>query len=148
MTVRMMDEFEDLRGLEVLRRMIAAGGKPAIGETLDFVFKDAGHGWALFAGFLGLKHYNPLGTVHGGYAATLLDSACGCAVHSKLEARQFYTTLELKISYHVATTDASGVLRAMGRAVKVGRRAAFSRATLTGSGDRLHASATTTLLVF
>jgi uncharacterized protein (TIGR00369 family) len=80
--------------------MIAAGGRPPIGDTLEFSLTEAGDGWAAFEGLPGRHAYNPIGTVHGGYAATLLDSACGCAVHSKLSAKQAYTTLELKVSYH------------------------------------------------
>ena len=146
--MRMIDQFEvGLSGLEVLQKLIEAGGKPPIGETLDFVFLDAGDGWATFKGRPGPQHYNPLGTVHGGYAATLLDSACGCAVHSKLLPGQAYTTLELKVAYHAPITKDAGELLAEGRVIKVGRRAAFAEATLKGSDSTLYASATTTLLV-
>ena len=86
--------------------------------------------------------------MHGGYTAALLDSACGCAVHSRLAANQGYTTLELKVAYHKAITRDSGLLRAEGRVVTFGRRAAFAEATLTDANGRLCASATSTLLVF
>ena len=79
-------------GLEQLRAMIAAGGRPPIGETLDFSLVEAGDGTAVFAGTPGQHAYNPIGTVHGGYAATLLDSACGIAVHSKLAPGQGLAT--------------------------------------------------------
>lgn len=92
--------------------------------------------------------YNPLGTVHGGYAATLLDSACGCAVHSRLTEKQAYTTLELKISYHKAMTKNTGLLRAEGTVLSLGRRAAFAEAHLIDAEGRLYASATSTLLIF
>jgi uncharacterized protein (TIGR00369 family) len=78
----------------------------------------------------------------------LLDSACGCAVHSRLSATQAYTTLELKVAYHKAVTRDSGLLRAEGRVLSIGRRAAFAEATLKDANGRLHASATSTLLVF
>jgi uncharacterized protein (TIGR00369 family) len=103
---------------------------------------------AVFSGIPGEHAYNPIGSVHGGYAATLLDSACGCAVHSRLSATQGYTTLELKVSYHKGMTRDTGLVRAVGTVVSIGRRVAFSEATLTDAAGRLYASATSTLLVF
>ena len=137
-----------LTGLEQLRELIAMGGRPPIGETLDFVLVDAGEGFAAFEATPSLRAYNPLGTVHGGYAATLLDSACGCAAHSRLTPSQGYTTLELKVAYHKAITQATGRLRAEGRVLSIGRRAAFTEGTLRDADGRLYASATSTLLVF
>lgn len=136
-----------LNGLEQLRKLIELGGRPPIGETLDFSLVDASDGFAAFEGVPSLKAYNPIGTVHGGYAATLLDSACGCAAHSKLSPTQAYTTLELKIAYHKAITSTSGKLRAEGRVISIGRRAAFTEATLKDAAGKLYASATSTLLV-
>lgn len=137
-----------LTGLEQLRMLIAMGGRPPIGETLDFVLVDAGDGFAAFESTPSLRAYNPIGTVHGGYAATLLDSACGCAAHSRLTPTQGYTTLELKIAYHKAITQETGRLRAEGRVLSIGRRAAFTEATLKDADSKLYASATSTLLVF
>jgi uncharacterized protein (TIGR00369 family) len=137
-----------LTGLEQLRMLIAMGGRPPIGETLDFVLVDAGDGFAAFEAMPSLRAYNPLGTVHGGYAATLLDSACGCAAHSRLTPTQGYTTLELKVAYHKAITQETGRLRAEGRVLSIGRRAAFTEATLKDADGKLYASATSTLLVF
>lgn len=136
-----------LNGLEQLRKLMELGGRPPIGETLDFSLVDAGDGFAAFEGVPSLNAYNPIGTVHGGYAATLLDSACGCAAHSKLSPTQAYTTLELKVAYHKAITSASGKLRAEGRVISIGRRAAFTEATLKDAAGKLYASATSTLLV-
>jgi uncharacterized protein (TIGR00369 family) len=135
-------------GLEQLRAMIAAGGRPPIGDTLDFSLTEAGEGWAVFEGVPGRHVYNPIGTVHGGYAAALLDSACGCAAHSKLGANQGYTTLELKVAYHKAMTDQTGPVRAEGRVISFGRRAAFTEATIKDAAGRVYATATSTLLVF
>jgi uncharacterized protein (TIGR00369 family) len=98
-------------------------------------------------GVPGLHAYDPIGSVHGGYAATLLDSACGCAVHSKLAPEQGYTTLELKVAYHKALTTETGLVRAVGRVISMGRRAGFAEATLSDENGRLYASATSTLLV-
>lgn len=135
-------------GLEQLQAMIAAGGRAPIGEVLDGVLVEAGDGTAVFSGTPSRSVYNPIGTVHGGYAATLLDSACGCAVHSKLSPTQGYTTLELKVAYHRAMTDKTGPVRAEGKVVAFGRRAAFAEARIIDADDRLYATATSTLLVF
>ncbi|BBU29299.1 phenylacetic acid degradation-related protein [Caballeronia pedi] len=136
-----------LDGLAQLRKLIASKRKPGILVSLDFDFIEVEAGRAVFAGVPGDHAYNPIGTVHGGYAATLLDSACGCAVHSCLTATQAYTTLELKVAYHKAVTRDSGLLRAEGRVLSIGRRAAFAEATLKDASGRLFASATSTLLV-
>ena len=85
-----------LDGLSQLRALMNSGRKPGILVSLNFDFIEIESGRAVFAGTPGEHAYNPIGTVHGGYAATLLDSACGCAVHSRLSANQAYTTLELK----------------------------------------------------
>ncbi|WP_026603083.1 PaaI family thioesterase [Methylomonas sp. 11b] len=135
-------------GLDQLRVLMASGDKPGILVSLDFELVEVDLGKAVFAGKPGEHAYNPLGTVHGGYAATLLDSACGCAVHSRLTERQAYTTLELKVSYHKAMTKNTGLVRAEGRVLSLGRRAAFAEARLIDAEDRLYASATSTLLIF
>jgi len=136
-----------LSGLEQLRALVASGRRPGIAVSLDFDLAEVEAGRAVFEGTPGLHAYNPIGAVHGGYAATLLDSACGCAVHSSLNATQAYTTLELKVAYHKAITQKTGVVRAEGRVVSIGRRVAYAEAKLTDSDGRLYASATSTLLV-
>jgi uncharacterized protein (TIGR00369 family) len=137
-----------LDGLSQLRALMNSGRKPGILVSLNFDFIEIESGRAVFAGTPGEHAYNPIGTVHGGYAATLLDSACGCAVHSRLSANQAYMTLELKVAYHKAISRNTGLLRAEGRVVSFGRRAAFAEASLTDSEGRLYASATSTLLIF
>lgn len=137
-----------LTGLETLRAMIAGRRKPPIAVTLDFDLLEVDEGRAVFVGTPGPHAYNPIGVIHGGYAATLLDSACGCAVHSALGARQAYTTLELKIAYHRALTLETGPVRAEGKVVSIGRRVAFAEGRLIDAAGRLYASATSTLLVF
>ena len=136
-----------LDGLSQLRALIAAGRKPGIAHSLQFTLVEVEQGRAVFEGTPGEHAYNPIGTVHGGYAATLLDSACGCAVHSSLTATQAYTTLELKVAYHRAITSETGLLRAEARVVSIGRRAAFAEGTLKDADGRLYASATSTLLI-
>lgn len=135
-------------GLSQLRALIASGRKPGIAQSLHFDLVEVEAGLAVFAGTPGEHAYNPIGSVHGGYAATLLDSACGCAAHTRLSAQQAYTTLELKVAYHKAITRDTGLLRAEGRVISMGRRAAFTEATLKDASGKLYASATSTLLVF
>ncbi|MDE1172099.1 MAG: PaaI family thioesterase [Parvibaculaceae bacterium] len=137
-----------LTGLEQMQAMIAAGRRPGIGQSLDFNLVEIEEGRAVFEGIPGPHAFNPIGTIHGGYAATLLDSACGCAVHSRLSPDQAYTTLELKVAYHRAMTAETGLIRAEGLVVSYGRRAAFSEGRITDMSGRLIASATSTLLIF
>ena len=134
-------------GLEQLRAMIERGMAAPIGRLLGFTLVEVGDGRAVFEGTPGEEVYNPLGTVHGGYAATLLDSACGIAAHSKLAAGQSYTTIELKVAYHKAMSARTGLVRAEGSVLSFGRRVAFAEARLTNAEGVLLASATSSLLV-
>ena len=134
-------------GLEQMRAMMAMGPTGGFGSTIGFQLVDVEEGMVVFESTPGEHLYNPIGTVHGGYAATLLDSACGCATHSKLAPGQGYTTLELKVAYHKAISKDVGRLRATGRVLSFGRRAAFAEAKLTDDAGKLYASATSTLLV-
>lgn len=140
-----------LSGLEQLRAAFDPDRPeraPGIGKTMGFTVIEIEEGRVVFGGTPDESVYNPIGTVHGGYAATLLDSAVGCAVHSVLKAGQGYTTLELKVAYHRAMTKHTGPVRAEGRVVQAGRRAAFAEGRLTDAEGRLYATATSTLLVF
>jgi uncharacterized protein (TIGR00369 family) len=92
--------------------------------------------------------YNPIGSVHGGMIATLLDSVMGCAVHSTLPRGRFYTTLEIKVNFVRALTEAAGVVSGEGRVVQAGRQVALAEGRLTGADGRLYATASTTCLVF
>lgn len=141
------DENPGATGLEQLQALLSAGKGPPIGDTLNFRLVEIEQGRAVFEAEPGPHVYNPIGSVHGGYAATLLDSACGCAVHSMLRANQLYTTLELKTAYHRGMTADTGIVRAIGTVLSIGRRAAFAEARLVDVNDRLLASATSTLLV-
>jgi len=96
----------------------------------------------------GMRHYNPIGSVHGGYAATLLDSVMGLAVHTMLPPGNGYTTLEFKVSFIRGLTKDTGAVRSEGRTLNVGRRAATAEARITDAQGRLLAHATTTCLVF
>ena len=145
----MSDHDPEQDGLTQIQAMLAgeASGAP-IGQLLGFRIVAVEHGRVVFEGNPDRSVYNPLGAVHGGYAATLLDSACGIAVHSTLGANRAHTTLELKVSYLRPLTDRSGPVRATGRVVSVGRRVGFSEAELHDGDGQLCATATSTLLVF
>lgn len=142
---------DQMTGLEQLRHAFDPDRPergPGIGRTLDFTVVSLEEGRVVFGGTPDERVYNPIGTVHGGYAATLLDSAVGCAVHSMLKAGQGYTTLELKVAYHRPMTKDTGPIQAEGRVIQLGRRAAFAEGRLTDAKGRLYATATSTLLVF
>jgi len=134
-------------GLQQVRDLLARGAQPPIGRTLDFSLVEVERGRAVFEGTPDERHYNPMGGVHGGYAATLLDSACGIAVHSMLKPDQGFTTLELKVSYLRGMNDQTGQVRAEGRVVNIGRRVAFAEADIRDADGRVMATATSTLLV-
>jgi uncharacterized protein (TIGR00369 family) len=138
-------------GLEQLRAIFNPARPdraPSMGKTLGIAPIEIEEGRVVFGGHPDENVYNPMGTVHGGYAATLLDSAIGCAVHSVLKPGQGYTTLELKVSYLHAITKDTGPVRAEGQLTRAGRRAAFAEGRIVDENGRVYATATSTLLVF
>jgi len=136
-------------GLDQIRSLMnGTSDYRGIAHLMDFKPVEVESGRVVFEGRPSKSVYNPIGTVHGGYAATLLDSAMGCAVHTRLKAGQGYTTLELKVAYHRALSDASGPIRAEGKVISLGRRAAFAEGRLIDKDGKLCATATTTCLVF
>jgi uncharacterized protein (TIGR00369 family) len=138
-----------MAGPDLLKGMIAGRfPAPPITQVIGFDLVEVEEGRAVFAGTPRFEHYNPLGTVHGGYAATLLDSCMACAVHSSLPKGVGYTTLEFKISLTRAMTADTGEVRAEGKVITAGRRVATSEGRLTDANGRLLAHGTTTCLVF
>ena len=136
-------------GLEVMHAMLAGELPfPHIADTLDFSLVEVSPGEAVFQGTPQLKHYNPLGTVHGGWYATLLDSALGCAVHTMMPAGRAYTTAELSVNIVRAASHKTGPLRAIGKVIHCGRQLATAEARIVGPDGKLYAHATTTCLVF
>jgi len=136
-----------LSGVEQLRLGFQADENAApIAKTLDYRLTEVEEGRVVFEGTPTRAVYNPIGTVHGGWMATLLDSACACAVHSMLRPGQVYTTLEIKTVFHRALTEGVPV-KAEGRIVQIGRRAGFAEADLKGVDGKLYATATSTCLV-
>jgi uncharacterized protein (TIGR00369 family) len=143
------EDVAGMSGIEMLAAMIAGKlPRAPISETLDFLLIRIEPGIALFQGRPHLAHYNPLGSVHGGWFATLLDSAMGCAVQSTLPAGKGYTTMEFKVNLVRALTEAIPVVRAEGKVVHSGRSSATAEARLFGPDGKLYAHATTTCLVF
>lgn len=141
--------IKDMTGLEQIQAIFAhRGPPPGLPTTLDFDHVELIGDRVILGGTPDERHYNPIGSVHGGYLAALLDSAVGCAIHAKLPAGQGYTTLELKVSYHRAVTKRTGPIRAEGKVIQLGRRAAFAEAQIVDLEGRLYASASTTCLVF
>jgi uncharacterized protein (TIGR00369 family) len=136
-------------GLEFLRA-IAAGELPGapIAELLGFAPVEAEEGRVVFAAVPDARHYNPIGTVHGGLAATLLDSAMGCAVHSTLPAGAGYTTLELKVNFTRPITTETGRILCEGTVVHRGGRVATAEGRVFAEADgKLLAHGTTTCLI-
>ncbi len=138
-----------LSGLEVMQALIEGRlGAPSMARTLDFLVIEVEHGRAVFQGTPGPGHLNPMGGVHGGWYATLLDSALGCAVQTALPAGKAYTTLELKLNIVRALTPQVQRVRAEGRVIHVGGQTATADARLLGPDGRLYAHGSTTCLVF
>jgi uncharacterized protein (TIGR00369 family) len=136
-----------LTGLEQLRVMMETDRRAGFARTLDIRLIEVDDGRVVLEATPGVHVYNPQGTAHGGFAATMLDFACGYAVLSKMVGGHAFATLELKVAYHKAMTHHTGPVRAEGRIVTIGRRAAFTEARLTDAAGKLYASATSSLLI-
>ncbi len=143
------DQIAGRTGLEMMQAMLD-GQLPAapIATTLDFLLIEVAPGRAVFQGTPGAQLLNPLGTVHGGWFATLLDSALGCAVHTLMPPGRGYTTAELGVNMVKALTPKVQRVRAEGKVIHCGRQLATAEARLVGADGTLYAHATTTCLVF
>jgi uncharacterized protein (TIGR00369 family) len=138
-----------MTGLDFVRAIFSGKlPEPPIMQTVEPFDCTAEPGTVVIHSVPGIRHYNPIGSVHGGYAATLLDSAMGLAVHSMLPAGTGYTTLEFKLSFIRGMTKDTGTVRTEGKTLHVGRRTATAEARIVDSTGRLLAHATTTCLVF
>ncbi len=142
------ERWPGMTGLEILRDLIAGRlAPPPIHDTMDFMLIEAGPGRAVFQGAPQFKHYNPMGTVHGGWFATLLDSAVACAIHTTLPRGKSYTTVELKINVVRPLTEKVGLVRAEGTVIHSGNRLATAIGKLHGPDGKLYAHASTTCFV-
>lgn len=138
-----------MSGLEVMTALLHGQFPPAhMAETFGCELVEVGDGFAVFQATPQLKHYNPLGTVHGGWYATLLDFALGCAVQSKLPAGRGYTTAQINVNIVKAANTQTGPLRCIGTALHVGRQVGTAEARIVGPDGKLYAHATTTCVVF
>jgi uncharacterized protein (TIGR00369 family) len=137
-----------MSGLEYMRAIVAGEiPAPPIARSLDFLLAEVEEGRAVFTLTPSEFHYNPIGVVHGGVAATLLDSAMGCAVHSLLPAGTGYTTLELKVNLLRPMTRDTGPVRAEATVLHSGSRTALAEARLVDAAGKLLAHATSTCLI-
>lgn len=143
------DQIAGTTGLQQMQAMMR-GELPfaAIAQTLDFLVLSIGDGEAVFQGTPGPQHLNPMGSIHGGWFATLLDSALGCAVHTKMPVGRGYTTAELSVNIVKALTPKVQRVRAIGTVIHCGRQLATAQAQLIGPDGTLYAHATTTCLMF
>ena len=138
-----------MTGMEQLQAMIDGLLPPApIAETLGLVGFGGEEGSISVELVPERRHYNPLGTVHGGVLSTLLDTAAACSVHSTLAAGEGYTSLDLTVKFLRPATEASGRLRAVGRVVSRGRRTALAEAQVVDEAGRLVAHATSSCMIF
>jgi uncharacterized protein (TIGR00369 family) len=137
-----------LSGIEYLRGFLDGTFPPTpIVQTMGMRFVEVEEGRAVFEGEPAEYHYNPSGVVHGGLAATLLDSAMGCAVHSMLPVGVGYTTIEIKVNYLRALTIETSTVRAEGHVIKVGGRVAIAEGRITDAAGNLYAHGTTSCLI-
>ncbi|WP_019645059.1 PaaI family thioesterase [Novispirillum itersonii] len=120
---------------------------PPIARTLGFGLGEISPGHAVFEGTPTEDHYNPIGTVHAGFAATLLDSCMACSVHTTLKAGEAYTTLEFKINLVRAITVKTGPVRAIGTLIHRGSRIATAEGKLVDADGKIYATATTTCMI-
>lgn len=138
-----------LSGMDYLQAMLRGEfPPPPIAKLMNFTLSEVSEGHAIFTCQPGEYHYNPIGVVHGGLAATLLDSALGCSVHSALPAGVGYTTLELHVNLLRAITATTGLLRCESEVIHMGRTVATAQAKLTDEAGKIYAHGTTTCMIF
>ena len=144
-----VEALKTMSGLDFLRAIIDGRlPAPPITETLGFALVEVAPGFALFTMTPAFKHYNPIGTVHGGVAATLLDSCMSCAIQTNFAPGTGYTTLEFKVNLVRPITDKTGPVRAEGRSLHIGRRSGTAEGRIVDAAGTLLAHATTTCLIF
>jgi uncharacterized protein (TIGR00369 family) len=142
-------EARTLTGYEVIKRIRdGVFPVPPIAKVFNFKLSEVEPGEVVFTGCPSAEYYNPTGFVHGGFAATLLDSCMGCAIHSALPAGMSFTTLEIKVSFLRPLMENTGPVRAEGKTITVGKRVATAEGRVVDSAGKLYAHATTTCLVF
>jgi uncharacterized protein (TIGR00369 family) len=138
-----------MSGLEYMRKL-AAGELPSSGMTrlMNFKLVEVSEGHAVFTITPDERHYNGLGIAHGGLAATLLDSATGCAINTMMPAGRIFTTLEMKINYVRPLTRETGEVRCEARVIHVGGRVATAKGQIVDREGKLYAHGTATCMLF
>ncbi|MEZ5344382.1 MAG: PaaI family thioesterase [Pyrinomonadaceae bacterium] len=121
---------------------------PPISEHFDFGLSEVTRGKVTFSGAARTEFYNPMGMIHGGFISTMLDSAMACAVQSTLEAGKGSTSVELKVSFVRPVFEKTGILKAVGEVINVGRQIGFAEGKLIDENGRLYAHGTTTCYIF
>jgi uncharacterized protein (TIGR00369 family) len=140
---------QTMAGIDYLQAIIDGKLPPApIAKLMGFKLTAAAAGVVTFTLPIGDHLYNPIGSVHGGVAATLLDSVMGCAIHTLLPQGRAYSTLEIKINYLRPITDALGEVTAEGRVINLGRKAAFAEGKITDSAGKIYATGSTTCAIW
>lgn len=144
-----VEKLREMAGIELFRGIMAGElpGAP-IAQIMNMWIHEAEPGRVVFAGKPERQHYNPIGSVHGGYAGTMLDSCMSCAVQSLLPKGMGYTTLEYKVSLVRGITDQIGIVYAEGKAIQVGNRVGTAEGRITDAQGKILATGTTTCLVF
>ncbi len=142
-------QINGLSGMQIMQAMLC-GDLPLahIGLTMDFVMISVSPGQAIFQGTPQTKHLNPMGTVHGGWYATLLDSAVGCAVHTMMAPGRGYTTAEISVNLVRGAPVGKEPLRGIGQVLHCGKQLATAEGRIVDAAGKLYAHATTTCLVF
>jgi uncharacterized protein (TIGR00369 family) len=144
-----LDQVRELDGLSLMKGILEGRfPAPPISRALGFSISSVERGRVTFDYEPVSDHYNPLGSVHGGIAATLLDSVMGCCIHTTLKPGSGFTTLEIKVNYVRAMTDKTGRVQAEGKIINVGSRIATSEGRLVDASGKLLAHGTTTCLIF
>lgn len=144
-----LETLRELEGIELFRKLMSGElpGAP-IAELMNMWIFEAEPGRVVFAGRPDLQHYNPIGSVHGGYAGTMLDSCMSCAVQSMLPKGMGYTTLEYKVSLVRAISHKTGTVYAEGTAIQVGSRVGTAEGRIVDASGKILATGTTTCLIF
>jgi uncharacterized protein (TIGR00369 family) len=142
-------QLRSMSGLDLLQAIIDGRlPSPPISQPMGFRLIEVEPGRALFEGEPGPHLLNPLGSVHGGWALTLIDSATGCSVHSELDAGTGYATVETKVNFVRPIAADAGRVRCEGRVLSRGRQIATAEAHLRSAEGKLLAHGTSTLMIF
>ena len=144
-----MDILKTISGLELLSGIIAGQyPQPPIAQLMGMHLVEAEKGRAVFEATPGMSLYNPLGTVHGGFAATIMDSCITCAMQTMLDIGFGYTTIEFKVTLIRPITEQTGLVRGIGEVINVGRRLGVSEGRLVDAQGKVLAHATTSCMIF